>query len=168
MKLPALKFAFLLIAFLFTAPSAAITLQSSQQARTNVLEQGNYLQCLTHSGRLDNIALTNCLDIAASLVDDKGPIGRHISTSTRSQNSDQDCVGGTFMIFVETLTKKTVTLEVQAFNTVEDIKARIQYEEGIPPDIQRLFLDGAALQNGRTLCDYDVRPESVIILKLRL
>ena len=57
-------------------------------------------------------------------------------------------------IFVKTETRKTITLDVEPWYTIDTVKAKISKEEGIPPERQAIFLEDEQLEEGALSWNY--------------
>ena len=71
-------------------------------------------------------------------------------------------------IIVKTMTGKTITIDAEPSDTIENIKEKIQDKEGIPPDQFFLFFNSRVLIDNYTLADYKIMEESTLVLRIRI
>ncbi|TAG03432.1 MAG: ubiquitin [Betaproteobacteria bacterium] len=69
-----------------------------------------------------------------------------------------------FQIFVETPSGRTIALEVEASDSIQQVKQKISDREGIEPGLQQLFFQGELLLDGRVLGDYNIQAENTLRL----
>ena len=70
----------------------------------------------------------------------------------------------TIQIIVKTRTGKTITIEVDSTESIENVKRSIQIKEGISPDQQLLTYHGLKLEDEHYLHECDIHDQSTIML----
>jgi ubiquitin len=114
--------------------------------------------------------LTLALLLSSSVVHSAPLFGtrKNVPASSCSALNSALHMRGGMQLFVKTLTGKTVSIEVEEGESIEDVKAKIAEKEGIPPEQQRLIFGGQQLQDAKTLDDYNVGDDATLHLVLRL
>ena len=87
-----------------------------------------------------------------------------IKTKAKEKEDRQKIMTKSMEIFVKIYDRKTILLEVQLSNTIQDLKAKIQDKEGIPSIEQNLSYFGKPLRDEITLYDYNINKGRTIEL----
>jgi ubiquitin len=71
-------------------------------------------------------------------------------------------------IFVKTLAGQPIAVDVEATDTIETVKAKIQDKDGIPTEQQRLiFGDLFTMEDGRTLSHYNIPDDTIYLIRMK-
>eukprot|EP00053_Salpingoeca_punica_P001589 m.34146 g.34146 ORF g.34146 m.34146 type:complete len:83 (-) comp11107_c0_seq1:207-455(-) len=72
------------------------------------------------------------------------------------------------LIKVKTLTGKEIEIDIESSDTVRRIKERVEEKQGIPPEQQRLIVNGKPMVDEKAVSEYKIQGGSVLHLVLAL
>ena len=71
------------------------------------------------------------------------------------------------VLHIQVFCGKLIELEVEFHELIDDLRVKIQNEEGFAPDQQRLIFKGLQLEDGRTIVDYSISHGDTVHLVIR-
>lgn len=71
-------------------------------------------------------------------------------------------------VYIKTLSGGTITVEVDPFATIAQVKSVIEQQEGTPRNWMRLIFAGKILEDGKTLATYTITHQSTLHLVLSM
>ena len=73
-----------------------------------------------------------------------------------------------FCLNVELPSGKTIALDVESGDSIDNVKQKVQNAAGVSVTEQYLYYGGKFLNNGRTLADYNIQKESTLLLTTKI
>ena len=123
-----------------------------------------HLPCIPYHAGLKSLFKALCF-IPCDLVATMSPKVQHTAV-WRSSRSRSPPHRADMQIFVRMLPKKTITCDVNASDKIYNVKAKIQEQEGIPQDQQRLFFALEPMEDFHVLSHFNIHQYSAIYLVL--
>ena len=89
----------------------------------------------------------------------------HRSLRSCGVKRDSTLILSTNLVYINTVTGRTIAIGVTMNDTIEDVQNRVQEELGVPLSAQHLYFGERLLDSRRTVNDYKIVNESTLTLK---
>ncbi|CAG8637939.1 12641_t:CDS:1 [Funneliformis mosseae] len=94
-----------------------------------------------------------------------GPVPNNDNTQNLPQGSPDN--GDEMIISIKPLSGKAFKIKVKPTTTIYQVKQKVQDEQGILPESQRLLFQGYLLDDGRSVISYEILENAEVFLILR-